>query len=85
MAVKKKHVLGGGFTQVQGQAQIMTNKIRARKAKRKLLLQWAEPMEFVVPVTVHPCTEPRLLKDFTIAIQLRKPAQETSFWCRVES
>jgi hypothetical protein len=42
-------------------------------------------MKFVVPVTVRPAGTPRLLKDFTIAIQLRKPALETSFWCRVES
>jgi len=51
----------------------MKTKIRTRKAKQKLLLQWEPGQDFTVDVTVLPPAETRFLKRSTIAIYLREP------------
>jgi len=54
------------------------NKIGKRKSNRKLVLQWTQETEFAVPVTVRSRTQPRILKNSTISIQLRSSALKPS-------
>jgi len=63
----------------------MTNKVKTRKTKQKLLLNWAEDKAFAVNVTVRQRPSPRLLRPSTIAIHLGHPGVKQASIGRVGS
>jgi len=63
----------------------MTNKVRTRKTKQKLLLNWTEEKAFAVNVTVRERQSPRFLRPSTIAIHMGHPRVKPASFRRAES